>query len=302
MRRALLAACLLACAARANAGPLDVHSELAVDLYYTSLRTYLSRADKPRQYLGRKDDELGVYKALLKRSFVPRDLVLEASVNPMPLLGTVVREHAPGLYGSAKVTKNLNLVRAVTHGFEEPWALSMFAGDVMESKTLRRGFVEGDLAYSGYLASVGNFHILDNQLVPDDWVKTEWKLKGDRILKDQTLRWSFRTGARFNANHEVSDTVYVSFRRSRIDYHPAASRFWFNSGFQYQADLSQRDGSPLRHTVSVDKKFPLGSRRLALSTALGFVWTARGRYRGTLAARVSDEPQFQVVLRPTLQF
>jgi len=204
--------------------------EYELDPYYSALDLYVSLTEKPIPDMGERS-ELEIYRDLLKRSYIPRFLVLEASVNPLPVLGVYIRNHANELYKSSEVL-DVNLVEAVTAGFEEPWALSLFLGDVVNYTKKGEKKKSGNKGFMGYLVSVGNWHIKDNILIRDDWFELEWKIKGDRELKTKKLNWSFRVGEKFHSNDDITDILYLSLRRSRLDLEETTSRLK-NSGFEY---------------------------------------------------------------------
>jgi hypothetical protein len=104
-------------------------------------------------------------------------------------------------------------------------------------------------------------------------------------------------GGRFHGNPYITDTVYLSFRRSRVDYKPETTSLFNNSGFEYTIDLNSKTFTPLRHYFSVDKKWPLEDREIAL--AVGFVWESAAEYSGQLAIGRSNS--FQFLLRPNIE-
>ena len=54
-------------------------------------------------------------------SLVPQHAIFEASVNPLPVAGVLVRENANELYQRAQLGgESFNLIRAATNGFQEP--------------------------------------------------------------------------------------------------------------------------------------------------------------------------------------
>jgi hypothetical protein len=206
-----------------------------------------------------------------------------------------------------QLASNFNAVQAVTAGFEEPWALSLFLGNVVSFDTINKPLLGKRNGYSGMLVSYGNYNIKDNTLIPDDWVEVEGKLKGDQILGDRSLRWSFRGGAKFHANADIADSFYLGFRRSRTDFKESAgNNFWLhNSGFEYISDFSQKKLEPLRHYFLVEKSFPEKNSRVAFTLGLGFVWTADKKYSGPLSdsqAGAKKPNSFQFILRPNLEF
>jgi len=270
------------------------------DAYYSDVDLIISLTRAPIPHLGELS-ESQIYGALLSRAAVlPQFLVLEASFNPLPYLGTYIKEHEPDLYARAQVSSNFNIVQALTAGFEEPWAYSIFAGNVANYYVPGSKDTKG-LGYSGYLFSAGNYHIKDNELVKDDWKEFEWKMKGDRKSPVKKLSWSFRVGTKLHGNPDITDVIYVSVRRSRLDFQPEKQTILNNSGFEYTYDMDARHFNPIRHYFLVDKKWPFTNRKTAFSLAVGFVWESAKKYTGALAAG-NNKNNFQIILRPNIEF
>ena len=300
----LLMLCPLA-AAQESPGKKTTY-ELELDPYYSAFGMYNSLTGKPIPHMS-VDSELEIYRELISKFYQPRTLILEASLNPLPYAGTLIKKNARDFYDDMQWTSNFNAVQAVTAGFEEPWAVSLFLGNVVAFDTINRDYMGKRNGYSGLLVSYGNYHIKDNTLVKDDWVELEGKLKGEQILQDRSLRWSFRGGAKFHGDRYIADAFYLGFRRSRTDFKESGTdNFWLhNSGFEYVFDFSQRKLEPIRHYFVVDKKFPVKGSRAAFTLGLGFVWTADKKYSGPLSsspAGTRTPNSFQFILRPNLEF
>ncbi|OGS13925.1 MAG: hypothetical protein A2234_07015 [Elusimicrobia bacterium RIFOXYA2_FULL_58_8] len=280
--------------------------EIELDPYYSAAGIYNSLTGKPIQHLQVKN-ELDIYRELISKFYHPRTLIVEASINPLPYAGTLIRRHQPGFYQSTQWTSNLNVVQAVTAGFEEPWALSLFLGNVVSFDTINKPLQGKRNGYSGLLVDLGTHHIKDNTLIRDNWLQVEGKLKGEQILSDRSLRWSFRGGAKFHENRHISDSFFVGFRRSRTDFKAEGkTSFWLhNSGFEYTSDFSQKKLEPIRHYLVLEKKFPVKNSRMAFTLGLGFVWTADKKYSGPLsnaAGNINSTNTLQFILRPNLEF
>ncbi len=270
------------------------------DAYYTDLDLIIALTRSPIPHLG-EQTESEIYGTLLSRAAVlPQFLVLEASVNPMPYLGTFIREHNGSAYDNAQISGSFNWLKALTAGFEEPYAFSVFAGNVANFSIPGSKDTKG-LGYSGYLFSVGNYHIKDNVLIQDEWREYEWKIKGDLKSPVKKLSWSFRAGAKLHGNPYITDILYVSVRRSRLDYKPEGSSLFNNSGFEYTYDMDRRSLSPIRHYFYVDKKWPFENKKMAFSLALGFVWESAKKYSGPLAEG-REKNDFQFIIRPNIEF
>ncbi len=289
---------------KAAAPPADEFKRIDLvfepDAYYTDLDLIISLTRAPIPNLGEKT-EAEIYSTLLSRAaLLPQFLVLEASVNPMPYLGTYIKDHDRDFYDSAQISGSFNWVKALTAGFEEPYAFSILAGNVANFYVSGNTESKG-LGYSGYLFSAGNYHIKDNTLIHDHWQEFEWKMKGDRKSPVKKLSWSFRIGAKFHGNPDITDIVYLSVRRSRLDYKPEGSSIFNNSGFEYTYDMDRKRMRPMRHYFYVDKKWPLENKKMALALATGFVWESAGKYTGALAEG-GVKNSFQIILRPNIEF
>lgn len=277
-----------------------VRIETELDAYYTNAGIYISLTDAPIPDAGEKP-EYEIYSNLLLSSYIPRFLVLEAAVFPMPNLGVYLKDNARSFYDNGDVTHDVNLVKAVTAGFEEPYALSLFLGNVVSFTRQGERHRSGNFGYMGYLVSVSNYNIKDNKLIPDKAVELEWKIKGDRKLPTKDLHWSFRVGGKIHGNPEIKDVVYLSLRRSRLDFVDATDSLFKNSGAEYTIDLDSKTFKPLRHYFVVDKKWPLKDEKMGFSFAVGFIWQGAEKYSGSLADK-GRKNEFQVVLRPNIEF
>ena len=271
-----------------------------LDPYYSNGYMLLPLTDDPVPDLGRTG-EFQVYKNLFYSSLVPRFLYLEASVNPMPVAGVVIKEKARGFYDGMEVAEEVNLVQAVTAGFQEPYALSLFLGNVVLFSRDGEGNDDENKGFMGYLVSVGDHHIKDNELISDFWTELEWKVKGDRVFFDHSLHWSFRVGAKLHGHPEIADTFYLALRRSHLDLTGEGTGLLHNSGFEYRIDMGAVSGAPVRQLLLVDKKFPLSWFRGAWKLEAGFLWEAADKYSGSLR-EPGREDRWQVVFRPNLEF
>jgi hypothetical protein len=272
--------------------------EYELNAYYTWLDFIVCLTKDPIPHVGEKS-ESEIYSMLLSRSAVlPQFLVIESSINPLPYFSTHIRSHASDFYQNAEIIGSFNWIKALTAGFEEPYAFSIFAGNVVNFDIPGSKDTKG-LGYSGYLVSYGNYHIKDNQLIQDDWWEFEWKIKGDRKSSIKKLNWSFRVGAKEHGNPNVTDVLYISFRRSRVDYKPSDSFLLNNSGFEYTYSMDRRTLSSIQHYLTVDKKWPIEGWRIAPALAIGFVWDSSRKYTGELA---TGKDNFQVIIRPNIEF
>ena len=274
--------------------------EFELDAYYSNIGLYIPLTEEPIPNVGEKD-ELEIYKDFLLSPGIPRFAVLEASVNPMPCLGVFIKRNEPDFYEDAKISENFNLIQALTAGFEEPYAFSLFLGDVVSFTKSDQPCLTANKGYVGYLLSAGNYHIKDNETISDDWYELEWKVKGDRDNPKQSLHWSFRIGGKFHSNSEIADVIYISLRRSRVDFEYSAFSIFQNTGFEYTYQTDSRTLSSVQHTFFVSKKWPWKKFKAAFALDLGFISESSRKYSGSLRED-EDGDEFTVILRPNIEF
>ena len=299
--KALALLLLLACAGRAAAFGKPEY-ELELDPYYTDVAVtvpFSSAAVTGEEVVG----EFDTYRAMLRRALLPRFAVLEASVNPLPVGGVVLRGIDDGYYRRMKVTPSLNLVEALTAGFEEPYALSLFLGNVTDFSHGEKNSGHKHKGYMGYLVSYGNYHIMESRFYSDNWIESEVKVKGDLVTAARKMSWSFRVGDKDHSNRDITDAFYFGLRRDRIDYVKTPLSWLLSAGIDYRADFRQGDLKPLGHYVMTEKNLPVTVRgkTLALSLGLGFQWLSREKYLGRLAER-RLRPETRIMIRPNLKF
>lgn len=269
-----------------------------LDAYYSNVGLYIGLDEEAIPDAGDKS-ELEIYGSLMREWYRPRVVVLEASVNPMPIAGVMIKKNARRGYDNLQASENLNLVQVVTAGFNDPYAISLFLGNVVTfSEAGERD--SQNKGYMGFLLSAGEYHIRNNELIEDQWVEVEWKIKGDRDFSDHRLSWSFRLGGRFHGSDVITDTWFVSLRRGKVDFTGGES--WLdNAAFEYTVDFSQETGDPIRHFLIAEKNFPKREKGYAFALGAGFVWDSYQMYQDDSFER-ADENRLQFMLRPNFIF
>lgn len=274
--------------------------DLELDPYYSALGITVPFSKGAADADAGKS-EIHTYRDMLTRALVPRFMVLEVSVNPLPLAGVLIRECAENFYQDMQLSPTLNLVEALTAGFEEPYALALFLGKVIDFDQGKKSLARSKKGYIGYLASAGNYHIMNSLLIPDNWLEAEWKIKGDQKTESRRMSWSFRGGAKFHSNREVLDVYYIGIRRTRTDFAKSKYSFLLSSAIEYRVDFSHKNFKPVSHYVLVEKNFPLSRRKWIFSIGIGYLWKGPDKYSGSLALQRRKNEE-QILLRPNLRF
>ncbi|MGR6874624.1 hypothetical protein ACU6U9_20550 [Pseudomonas sp. HK3] len=275
--------------------------EYEVDPYYSNIAYYQTLDKSPIPELGERT-EAEVYSNLFFSSYLPRFILLEASLNPMPAFGVLLKsDEAEDVYDDMTVTRKLNLVEVVTAGFEEPYAVSLFLGNMVKYRTKNTPVSEDSQSkgFMGYLASYGHLHIRKNELVQDRWGEFEWKIKGDQITQGRLLSWSFRVGTKVHNNPFVTDEYYVALKRERIEEYGDIYSWIKNGGIEFKYRVSQRTGKTIGQQIIIDKKIPLIDLGWVISLGIGFVRETQEKYSGPLSLEHSNTA---FVLRPSISF
>lgn len=285
----------------AQAQEESAHAEFVyeIDPYYTNAGYNIPLTDKPIPTI-ESGSEAVIYRELIKDSVVPRYMTLEASLYPMPILGTWLKSHHRGFYDSAAIGNNFNMIESLTAGFQEPWALSLFFGNVAKLKRPGEKRVGNNYGYTGYLFSVGEKHIKDNVLVEDHWFEMEWKIKGQLDYTDKKLSWSFRGGAKFHNNLEINDVYYIGLMRNNTELHSPGLDWLDNTTADFRMHFLQKTGKLVRIELIVGKKMPLPDKGFIPTLSAGFILTNPGEYSGSLYDTSRNRLTF--VIRPSIEF
>lgn len=270
------------------------------DPYYTNVGLHIPLTHAAIPSIT-SDSEVEIYSKLIEGSVIPRYMLLEASVYPMPVLGTYLKRETPDFYRQWEFGKGgNNILESFTVGFQEPWAVSAFFGNI--AKLVRPGEKRSgnNMGYTGYLISAGSKHIKENLLIDDDWFELEWKIKGKRNYPNDKLIWSFRIGGKFHGNPDISDVVYASIHRSNLNSNFPFLHWVKNTELELKVHFSQHDGQLVRGEVIAGKKYPLAGKDYTPTLNLGLVWSSPKEYNGVLADH--SKSTVTLVFRPSIEF
>lgn len=288
--------CLLVLSFFSSQLQAEVEIEYELDPYYSNVGLYIPFNDNPIPTVELKN-EPDIYFNLLQDALTPRFFVIELSVNPLPILGVYLNKNHKDFYDQADISNDLNLIAALTEGFEEPYALSFFLGNVIkfnlpdqkDNKAVNKG-------YSGLLLSLGDHHIRSNTLINDKWHELEWKLKGDRRLGDIYHSFSFRVGLKEHQNQNIEDSFYFGIRRELFNSTIADYRYYENIGIDFRVDFSQETQHIIQAQLFIDKHWPTDKGELTFGIGLQKV---DQKYLGPLSHLNQD---VQLILRPGIKF
>jgi len=277
--------------------PISFDYEL--DAYYSNASIYIPLTHQAIKDVG-EVGEFEIYRTLALQSFKPRFFFVEASINPLPVLGLYLKKEQRSFYDDFDIGNDLNLVQAITEGFEEPYALSFFLGNIVRFSSPDEAEKTRNKGYTGFLLSVGDQHIKDNVAIDDNWYEFEWKLKGDKRLRNKNLSWSFRLGAKTHSNKEITDVHYLGFRRSHFNKNKNDFSIFKNSGIDYKIEFDQDNGDLVAQQIFIDKKWPFKQSDGAFSLGIGLLQDMK-KYSGLLESS-NDDGNTSLIIRPSFVF
>lgn len=270
------------------------------DMYNTNIEVYHTFRE-PTPILD-SSDEAKIYWTLLKKAFFPNLALFEFGVYPMPCFGVYLKEYHRSLYNSMEISKGFNLVHSATVGFEEPYAYSLFFGNIAHFQKKGQGNTPGK-AYMGYLLSLGDYHIHQDEMIMTKWMELEWKIKGEFTDDEKTMDWSFRVGAKFYEHVDIRDSLYIALKRNRIDFFQKKFSFTKNSSFEWMYRFDDRTYQARSISMIYGKSLVIGKSKHALNMSVGFVWEIATPYHDSLQwLAEQDSQELQILVRPQFMF
>ena len=277
-----------------------VEYDYELDAYYSNVSAFID-LDRENNITDASDkSESDIYKNLVLHTLNPNVFLLEFAIHPMALGGLYFRNQNEELYDKSKV-KGLNLVKALTSGYEEPYSVSFFVGRMMVFKRKNGEHIGKNRAYIGYLVTLGKYSIKDNLAYMDEWCEVEFKLKGTREKLEKDLDWSFRVGGRFHSNRDFTNTLYIGARRSSIDYKKSVWSFIYNSAFNVSLSVDAKTFRMSGAEFMVEKKWPLSwGKKTSFGLGLGYLYYGNNKYSGQL--KEDGVENHQLLIRPNFKW
>lgn len=281
-------------------------ASIELDPYYSCIYYTFAFTQKPIPKEKVKHEAL-YYWHMIKNLYMPRFVLLEASAYPLPVSGVYLKKYGSKFYENAEISEGFNLIKAITEGFPEPYAGSLFLGNVANFVSGENNEIVGK-GYSGLLFSFGDRHIVDNIMVKDWWLETEIKLKGSDLRERHSLSWSYGIGTKFHFNNEIRDIIYLSIKRNRIDYkkpdvNPFIGFFIYDSTQELKLNFDIREFYKGRITMAsflFGKNFSFGSGKVTFSLGIGFIYIFMSGYSGQLEENI--DRSWSILIRPNLSF
>ena len=269
---------------------------------YSSINVDL---DKEDELLLWEDDEFGLYRDLVKRSIQPGFFLLEFTGYPMASISAWMEEHHNDSYQKFNIGENFNLLKNFGVGFQEPWSISLFLGQLGTYWDLNDDdemFVAATGA-SGLVLTGGLYQLFENSFVESKWFRVEWKLKGSGGYGPKKRSWDLKAGYRWYGIAEISNTATLILKRTKSQKSKLDWRFFHNSTTSIELELPTseiKEGLSRIH-FTYGKYFPIKGRMGGLK--FGVLYENRKEYNSFLNEFSSEKTrQFQFIIKPLILF
>ena len=280
----------------------EKRQEISIELdhYYTCVAYTIAVTEQPIPEMNiAREGEL--YWHMLKNFVFPRYILFEASLYPLPIAGVYIKKEARNFYNDSELIRGINIVRTVTTGFPEPYAVSVFFGNVAN-------FTKGDSneitgrGFSGFAMSYGDRHIVDNIMVADKWFEIELKIKGMDYHQVHNMEWSYSVGIKMHDNNDINHQFSISLYRNHIYYADDMGwlvGFLINTEQQLRIDFNLERlniKKPTSFSFLVGKNFPIGDGTVTLALKVGALKIFSDGYSGSLKQDI--DRKWALMVRP----
>ncbi|MBL7075140.1 hypothetical protein ISS37_07875 [candidate division KSB1 bacterium] len=260
------------------------------------------------------EEEGKLYRDLLREVMIPQFMLVEFTLYPLPFWGAWLERDYPRLFNRFHFYSDVNLLRMVSSGYEQPYSLSFFLGDILTFYDIL-DFQNWKLKYRGkgiigVVLTVGNQSFLDSWLFKDYWVQLMGKMRGVRVIGSGAgeFSWDFKAGVKLHQKGELPDVLILSFRRRRMD--PGAPKFTpgQNCRWEYEMQFPLRDFGPKRPLtkllLSYGKMFPIHLFwDMQLTLDVGILFERKRTFDRSTGLILADEIVVsQFFVRPSIEF
>lgn len=288
-------------------------SQLTFDIYKPFASFYLNIKRYQKPIVLQQGDESEIYRRLARQLLLPKYVLFQITGYPLSALSSYYETDRYKTYQKLTFFDDLNLLRSIGAGFEEPYAFSLLLGNVMflaysgdgETKLKQSGS-----ALAGFLISHGRHQIYNNIYLHDAWCQIELMLTGTlKEPKRRRITWNFRLGAKLHQNDFIRDTFTMAIERSHTEWSYRGWALAKNSVFKYAAHVPSptptKKFPATSQLFSYGKKFPVTvlQKRVFLILALGAKWEwIRWYDHASNRFEENASSQFTFLLQPNIEF
>lgn len=272
--------------------------EIDAGIYTTSANLYVPLSGKSISHFPELTERQQYGKLLLPH--FPGVITFSARIHPLATSAIPLRAYLPSVYHLADITEEINLVRAFTAPYQEPYSLGF-----LWAKTLE--FIpdhvlgEKGKASHGLVVNTGTHHIKNNVLVQAPWVESGWTFRGDISRRSFSHEWDFQITAKIFKHHDISDLLTLGAKRKMKDYGAPWHSLLRNGGFDTKVQFDLATMNLARFSLVYEKRFPIKPFLVSICLGIGVAWEESQLYMGSLAES-GWKKGWRIVVAPDIIF
>ena len=228
--------------------------------FYRSYSSVYVDIDKKREAILWDENEIGLYKNLVKKSVRPGYLLMEITGYPVASLSAWMEEENNNNYHKFDIGDNFNLLTSLAGAKQEPVSVSLFVGQLATFWDLDENdeLMIAANGASGVVITGGLHQLFDNSFVRSNWFRVEWKVKGNGGYANKKWNWDLKAGFRKYGLSEIPNTITIVLKRSRKEKSKTDWRVLHNSkvSIEFEYPVGASDGGFSRIQAVYGKFFP----------------------------------------------
>lgn len=290
-------------------------TQATFDVYKPYFSVFTHIKPKSSQLIIDQNNEKKIYSLLLSQMFSPKFILIQSTFYQLSSLSSYLETDHLNYFNRFKIIGEMNLLRSLGGGYEEPYAFTLFLGNVLYLRYNEPGDQmngkrkQSGSALAGFAVSFGKHQICDNIYFHDFWYQIELVLTGKlNEQKNKKMSWNFRAGTKIHEKDLLLDVLIFSIERNHSIYTATGFSILQNSVFKYVTylPLSSGQNTPflVYQQLSYGKKFPVSllGKKVFLVFGIGIRWEWITRYACEL--RQSEEKptgNFLWLIQPNIE-
>ncbi len=243
-------------------GPYRVYESIYVEL------------QPKRELIFWEQNELKLYGDLLIQSVKPEFLFVEFTEYPLSWISAAIKTKYPEFYTNFNLTPEFNLLHSLGAGYQEPWSMSIFLGKLGTFWDLNENYdlIVAASGAAGLVATGGLYQIFDNYLVRSNWMRLEWKLKGEGKTRISSNYWDIKMGYRWYGITNLPNTITFSLSRLRTNESMFDWGLMQNTSFNFEIQVPATgiNNDISRLYIAFGKVFPIKMFLAGIKIGYGF--------------------------------
>lgn len=270
---------------------------------YRSYGSLFVDLDQESDFTLWEEDELKLYRDLVRRSFRPGYFLIELTEYPLAAFSAWMEVEQNSSYHRFDIARQFNLIRSLGAGYQEPWSASVFLGQLATFWDLDEHdeLVVAARGAAGLVATAGLQQLFDNCVVDARWLRVEWKVKGEGLEGSRERFWDLKAGYRWYGIPELSNAINLSLKRQRTDKQSRGAGLSDNSttALELQLPTSEISGGFSRVLFEYARFVPF--RKVLAGLKVGFLYEHRRPYEAETGAFGAEKVKsWEFILQPVV--